>query len=215
MSSGLVTPQDSIGYWSVTPDRRRSGRFSLDSSGVYGQSNRWSLGTQLSNVSFAECMAPADLSDLVPQPNSDEDKSLGDQIQDWSTVETSDSLFDEYDSIFHPDDEIILDPKESMEAPIKRVPPKKNSLTTGKCGFTRTRTRMAFDRAHHPEKRAINRTIPSSSTLDFIESSRAGTTPENRHVRFPRRIVLCTNIILDILRHIPQTIRPNHPSQSH
>src|SRR5271170_4731543 len=51
MSSGLVTPQDSIGYWSLSPDRRRSGRFSVDSSGLYGQSNRWSLGTQLSNVS--------------------------------------------------------------------------------------------------------------------------------------------------------------------
>jgi len=50
MSSGLVTPQDS---WTFsTPDRRRSGRFSMD----YGQSNRWSLGTQLSNVSFPECI---------------------------------------------------------------------------------------------------------------------------------------------------------------
>ena len=58
MSSGLVTPLDSAGYWSSTPDRRRSGRFSLDSSGVYGQSNRWSLGTQLSNVSFTECTFP-------------------------------------------------------------------------------------------------------------------------------------------------------------
>jgi hypothetical protein len=58
MSSGLVTPLDSIGYWSLTPDsRRRSGRFSTDSSGLYGQSNRWSLGTQLSNVSFTECIA--------------------------------------------------------------------------------------------------------------------------------------------------------------
>jgi hypothetical protein len=121
MSSGLITPQDSVGYWSVTPDRRRSGRFSLDSAGLYGQSNRWSLGTQLSNVSFTECMAFFS-SNLVPQANqSDEDKSLGDKIQDWNTVETSESLFDEDDSIFHPDDEIILDPKESMEAPIKRV----------------------------------------------------------------------------------------------
>jgi hypothetical protein len=61
-------------------------------------------------------------SDVVPQANSsDEDKSLGDKMQDWSTVETSESLYDEDDSIFHPDDEIIVDPKESMEAPIKRV----------------------------------------------------------------------------------------------
>ena len=60
MSSGLVTPLDSLGYWSLSPDsRRRSGRFSTDSSGLYGQSNRWSLGTQLSNVSFTECTAVA------------------------------------------------------------------------------------------------------------------------------------------------------------
>src|SRR5438046_10170601 len=56
LSSGLVTPQDSLsGYWSYSPDRRRSGRFSVDSNGIYGQSNRWSLGTQLSNVDFIEC----------------------------------------------------------------------------------------------------------------------------------------------------------------
>ena len=55
-SSGLATPQDSLnGYCSTSPDRRRSGRFSLDSNGFYGHSNRWSLGTQLSNVSFNEC----------------------------------------------------------------------------------------------------------------------------------------------------------------
>jgi hypothetical protein len=55
LSSGLVTPQDNLaGYWSYSPDRRRSGRFSVDSSGIYGQSNRWSLGTQLSNVDFTE-----------------------------------------------------------------------------------------------------------------------------------------------------------------
>ena len=58
LSSGLVTPQDSIGNWSCfSPDRRRSGRFSMDSNCGYGQSNRWSLGTQLSSVSFAECMS--------------------------------------------------------------------------------------------------------------------------------------------------------------
>ena len=56
MSSGLVTPQDSIsGCWGYSPsDSKRRG-----SSGLYyGQnSNRWSLGTQLSSVSFSECMA--------------------------------------------------------------------------------------------------------------------------------------------------------------
>src|SRR5579862_5946075 len=60
MSSGLVTPQDSITFWTQSPGRRRSGRFSIDSSGVFGQSNRWSLGTQLSNVSFPECIAFVD-----------------------------------------------------------------------------------------------------------------------------------------------------------
>ena len=63
MSSGLVTPQDSIGFWTVSPDRRRSGRFSLDSMGFFGQSNRWSLGTQLSNVSLTERTHPIRLAD--------------------------------------------------------------------------------------------------------------------------------------------------------
>ena len=48
---------------------------------------------------------------------------MGDKMQEWTTVETSQSLFDEDDKIFHPDDEIIIDPKESQEAPIKRVKP--------------------------------------------------------------------------------------------
>ena len=41
----------------------------------------------------------------------------------WNGMDTSADLFnkDKDDTIFHPDDEIILDPKESMEAPIKRV----------------------------------------------------------------------------------------------
>jgi hypothetical protein len=40
-------------------------------------------------------------------------------MQEWNTIEKSD--LDQDDTIFHPDDEIILDPKESLEAPIKRV----------------------------------------------------------------------------------------------
>jgi len=47
-----------------------------------------------------------------------------DKTQEWNGVEPSvDSFNDESedDNIFHPDDEIIVDPKESMEAPIKRV----------------------------------------------------------------------------------------------
>jgi hypothetical protein len=79
---------------------------------VYGQSNRWSLGTQLSNVSFTECTSCSDVVDVaVPPKESDELEKL----QEWSTVETSESLFDGDDNIFHPDDEIILDPKDSMK----------------------------------------------------------------------------------------------------
>ena len=53
-----------------------------------------------------------------------------DKTQEWTTVESSSDSFNEEEeddnNIFHPDDEIIVDPKESMEAPIKRVstPPK-------------------------------------------------------------------------------------------
>jgi hypothetical protein len=42
-------------------------------------------------------------------------------LSDWTTVETPLESPYEDDNIFNPDDEIILDPKESMEAPIKRV----------------------------------------------------------------------------------------------
>ena len=58
-----------------------------------------------------------------------------DKGQEWTPVESSVDSFteeeEEDDNIFHPDDEIIVDPKESMEAPIKRVsaprfPGKKN-----------------------------------------------------------------------------------------
>lgn len=68
MSSGLVTPQDSIGFWTVSPDRRRSGRFSLDSVGLFGPSNRWSLGTQLSNVSLTERTLSRGLADRSADP---------------------------------------------------------------------------------------------------------------------------------------------------
>jgi hypothetical protein len=129
MSSGLVTPQDSIGYWSAaTPDRRQSGRFSGESALYGGQSNRWSLGTQLSNVSFAECtfLSIRVFLIVVPKPedSSEEEKDL-----DWNTVETSEALFDEEDedeieeadTLFHPDDEIIVDTKDAGF--VKRVFP--------------------------------------------------------------------------------------------
>jgi hypothetical protein len=57
---------------------------------------------------------------IVPaQVTECDDKVLGDKMQEWNTIEKSD--LDQDDTIFHPDDEIILDPKESLEAPIKRV----------------------------------------------------------------------------------------------
>jgi hypothetical protein len=52
---------------------------------------------------------------------SDEDKEMQETLQDWNTIDSSATLFDDDDKIFHPDDEIILDPKESSEAPIARV----------------------------------------------------------------------------------------------
>ena len=156
MSSGLVTPQDSIGNWtSFSPDRRRSGRFSVDSNGGFGQSNRWSLGTQLSSVSFAECMSlkphsvNSGLIIVVPAAMPcDEDKT-----QEWNGVETSVDLFNEEedDNIFHPDDEIIVDPKESMEAPIKRVSPSpKLVLIVGEYWDKSTNSRMAVKRDYAP-----------------------------------------------------------------
>lgn len=51
----------------------------------------------------------------------DEDKEMEDKLQDWSTIDSLATIFDDDDKIFHPDDEIILDPKESSEAPIARV----------------------------------------------------------------------------------------------
>jgi hypothetical protein len=126
MSSGLVTPQDSSGYWSGSPERRKSGRFS--------ESNRWSLGTQLSNVSFTECILFNCLVNIVPS-----------QSEEWSTVDRDDTFEEEEDNIFHPDDEIILDPKESMEAPIKRVLPIYYTLIyVGKYRNSSTRAGMAI-----------------------------------------------------------------------
>ena len=56
-----------------------------------------------------------------PEDSGEEEKDL-----DWNTVETSEALFDEddeveeEDTIFHPDDEIIVDTKDA--ALVKRVP---------------------------------------------------------------------------------------------
>jgi hypothetical protein len=38
---------------------------------------------------------------------------------EWSTIEHP--LFEEEDTIFHPDDEIIVDTKDPLDTPIKRV----------------------------------------------------------------------------------------------
>jgi len=79
----------------------------------------------LSNVSFTERMAQlGNRLSVVPasQAVCEEEKGLTEKLSEWNTVETSEALFDEDDNIFHPDDEIIVDPKESLE-PIKRVLP--------------------------------------------------------------------------------------------
>ena len=159
LSSGLVTPsQDSSslsGYWSAgttafqSPGgdpRRRSGRFSVDSSGIYyghaSVNNRWSLGTQLSNVSFTECtLCPLGygLMCVVPSQVIQCDA----EEKEWSSP-AEESPVDEEDNIFHPDDEIILDPKESLEAPIKRVHPSLQTYGLIVQGQHRhARTRMA------------------------------------------------------------------------
>jgi hypothetical protein len=59
------------------------------------------------------------VADVVPTQvvQCEEEKGLN----EWTTVETPPESPDEDDNIFHPDDEIIVDPKESMEAPIRRV----------------------------------------------------------------------------------------------
>jgi hypothetical protein len=72
-----------------------------------------------------------------------------DKTNEWNGVETSVDLFNEEedDNIFHPDDEIILDPKESMEAPIKRVSPSpKLVLIVGEYWDKSTNSRMAVKR---------------------------------------------------------------------
>lgn len=62
----------------------------------------------------------------------DEDRDLEDKLQEWNTIDSAATIFEDDDRIFHPDDEIILDPKESSEAPIARVIPCEYELTEGK-----------------------------------------------------------------------------------
>ena len=45
---------------------------------------------------------------------------MDEKLEEWNT---SESVYSEDNNIFHPDDEIIVDPKESLEASIKRVSP--------------------------------------------------------------------------------------------
>jgi hypothetical protein len=78
---------------------------------------------------------------IVPAQVTDfDDKMSGDKIQEWNTIEKSDFEQDD-NNIFHPDDEIILDPKESLEAPIKRV----------LSHFARTDDRQVSERVHQPK----------------------------------------------------------------
>ena len=85
---------------------------------------------------------------LVPtQVNEcDEDKELEDKLQEWNTIDAPATIFDDNDKIFHPDDEIILDPKESSEAPIARVLPRHCELIAGK--YRNASTGVA-DRGYH------------------------------------------------------------------
>lgn len=55
----------------------------------------------------------------------EEGKALNDKLQEWNNIDTPQTSLDDGndDCIFHPDDEIILDPKESIETPIQRVIP--------------------------------------------------------------------------------------------
>jgi hypothetical protein len=53
-----------------------------------------------------------------PQGIQCEEKGLEEKLDEWNT---SESAYSEDNNIFHPDDEIIVDPKESLEASIKRV----------------------------------------------------------------------------------------------
>ena len=55
-----------------------------------------------------------------------EEKGLDEKLEGWNT---SESVYSDDNNIFHPDDEIIVDPKESIEASIKRVSPVFFSLT--------------------------------------------------------------------------------------
>ena len=61
-----------------------------------------------------------------PQGIQCEGKDLEEKLEEWNT---SESVYSEDNNIFHPDDEIIVDPKESLEASIKRVSPVFSSLT--------------------------------------------------------------------------------------
>ena len=94
----------------------------------------------------------------------EEDKALNESLEEWDTVETSDSLFDEDDTIFHPDDEIIEDPKESSEVLIKRV---SNvlyySLMIGEHWIPGTWTRMASSRSFVKSCASNRPTLSSAS----------------------------------------------------
>lgn len=75
-----------------------------------------------------------------------EDKELEDKLDEWNTIDSAATIFDDDDKIFHPDDEIILDPKESLEAPIARVISYQEVLMAGKY---RNKTPRVADRGYH------------------------------------------------------------------
>ena len=63
---------------------------------------------------------------------------MDEKLEEWNV---SESVYSENTNIFHPDDEIIVDPKESLEASIKRVVSIFMLLIIGK--YWHSSTRMA------------------------------------------------------------------------
>jgi hypothetical protein len=111
--------------------------------------------------------------DVVPSQNVSDEEVSKDKMTDWTTVDTSQSPFDEDDKIFHPDDEII-DPKDSIDAPLKRVRPHCDGTDVVEYRISRARTRMATHRSpkEHPPCRT---SFPS--TLPLHPQTRASTPP--------------------------------------
>lgn len=158
-----------------------------------------------------------------------------DKTQEWTNVESSSDSFNEEEeddnNIFHPDDEIIVDPKESMEAPIKRVstPPKDGVIIiVGEYRNTSTNSRLAGKR-YHPQNRSSHRpTIPTNNPTSVPSTPTRQTRPSTtqnlnrlrprhrtRHLLLPLYPQFYILILLrsHLLLQIP-FLRPLHVPQS-